>query len=305
MVVVYCHTPTRYYWSHAREYEDMMEFGLLNPLVKSVFRLVKWWMQRVDYAAAQRVDYFIANSRTTAERIQKYYNRESEVICPWVDIGWKKWSGGPGGRYCLNEDESKKTIEQSEEEWVWLPLETFGTFGYKSTEKGVWKKEYYLGMSRCIPYKRLDLLVDAFNDNDKNLILCTATDTVLYHELKAKSKPNIEWRFRVSNEEKNELMENARAFLFPPEEDFGLVPVEAMMMWTPVIAYGKWGATESVIDGETGIFFTPQNPEALNTAIEKFETLEWDREKIQKRGMEFSKEKFQEKISQFIESHAS
>jgi glycosyltransferase involved in cell wall biosynthesis len=100
-------------------------------------------------------------------------------------------------------------------------------------------------------------------------------------------------------------MENARAFLFPPEEDFGLVPVEAMMMWTPVIAYGKWGATESVIDGETGIFFTPQNPEALNTAIEKFETLEWDREKIQKRGMEFSKEKFQEKISQFIESHAS
>jgi glycosyltransferase involved in cell wall biosynthesis len=75
-------------------------------------------------------------------------------------------------------------------------------------------------MSRCIPYKRLDLLVDAFNENDKNLILCTATDTVLYHELKAKSKSNIEWRFRVSNEEKNELMENARAFLFPPEEDF-------------------------------------------------------------------------------------
>ncbi|MFZ2255306.1 MAG: glycosyltransferase [Patescibacteria group bacterium] len=88
---------------------------------------------------------------------------------------------------------------------------------------------YYLGMSRCIPYKRLDLLVDAFNDNGKNLILCTATDTALYHELKARSKPNIEWKFRVSNEEKESLMSNARAFLFPPEEDFGLVPVEAMI----------------------------------------------------------------------------
>ena len=78
-----------------------------------------------------------------------------------------------------------------------------------------------------------------FNKNGKKLILCTATDTPLFRELKAKSKPNIEWRFRISNEEKNELMANARAFLFPPEEDFGLVPIEAMMMGTPVIAYGK------------------------------------------------------------------
>ena len=92
-------------------------------------------------------------------------------------------------------------------------------------------------MSRCIPYKRLDLLVDAFNKNGKKLILCTATNTALYHVLKARSKPNIEWKFRVSNEEKNVLMTNTKAFLFPPEEDFGLVPVEAMMCGTPVIAY--------------------------------------------------------------------
>jgi glycosyltransferase involved in cell wall biosynthesis len=101
-----------------------------------------------------------------------------------------------------------------------------------------WKR-YYLGLGRCIPYKRFDLLVEAFNTNEKKLILCTATDTKLYHELKEKSKPNIEWKFRVSNEEKNELMANAQAFLFPPEEDFGLVPVEAMSQGTPVIAYGK------------------------------------------------------------------
>jgi glycosyltransferase involved in cell wall biosynthesis len=82
-------------------------------------------------------------------------------------------------------------------------------------------------------------LVDAFNENGKKLILCTATDTKLYRELKDKSKANIEWKFRVPNEEKIELMANAKAFLFPPEEDFGLVPVEAMMTGVPVIAYGK------------------------------------------------------------------
>lgn len=273
----YCHTPTRYYWSHAKEYEDMMEFGFLNPLVKWVFRLVKWWMQRVDYEAAQRVDYFIANSKTTADRIKKYYDRESKVIYPGVEASilssWRR------------KDLPQEHMEQ-------IPPNV------GMTKK---EKEYYLWMSRCIPYKRLDLLVDAFNTNGKNLILCTATDTALYHELKAKSKPNIEWRFRVSNEEKNDLMSGARAFLFPPEEDFGLVPVEAMMSWTPVIAYGVGWATESVIDGETGLFFTPQTPEALNQAIGKFETMEWDREKIRNRGMEFSKEKFQERIKIYIE----
>ncbi len=299
----YCHTPTRYYWSHTKEYEDMMEFGFWNPFVKSIFRLVKWWMQKVDYEAAQKVDYFIANSETTAERIKKYYHRNAEVIYPWVDIGWKQESGGSGGRHCLNDDENNEVVEQSEKEWVWLPLETFGTFGYKSTENGVREKEYYLGMSRCIPYKKLDLLVEAFNQNKKNLILCTNTDNLLYRELVGKSWANITWIFTPSLEEKTKLYREARAFLFPPEEDFGLVPVEAMMSGTPVIAYGKWGATESVIESETGIFFTPQTPEALNEAIEKFEKMEWNSEKIRTRGMEFSKKIFQEKIQYFIQSH--
>ncbi len=276
----YCHTPTRYYWSHAKEYEDMMEFGFWNPLVKSIFRLVKWWMQKVDYEAAQKVDYFIANSETTAARIKKYYDRESEVIYPGA-------TSSPA--LLLKEKGVPDTIAP-------LPLsEGEGTEGWGG---------YYFGMSRCIPYKKLDLLVEACNQNGKKLILCTATDTALYHALRAKSKPNIEWRFRVSNEEKNKLMANAKAFLFPPEEDFGLVPVEAMMMWTPVIAYGKWGWTESVIDGETGIFFSQQTPEILNKAIEKFENMEWDREKIRARGMEFSKKAFQEKIQNFIQKYA-
>jgi glycosyltransferase involved in cell wall biosynthesis len=238
----------------------MMEFGFWNPLVKSIFRLVKWWMQKVDYEAAQKVDFFIANSKTTAERIRKYYDRDAEIIYPGID-------------------ESQFQI---------------------SDVKG----DFYFGMGRCIPYKKFDLLVDAFNANGKKLILATNTDNLLYRELREKSGANIEWRFAPSITERNTLYVWAKAFLFPPEEDFGLVPVEAMISGTPVIAYGKWGGMESVIDGETGIFFTLQTPEALNSAIEKFETMKWDREKIRKRGIEFSKEKFQENIRNFVKRHA-
>lgn len=298
----YCHTPIRYYWSHAKEYEDMMEFGVLNPLVKWVFRRVKWWMQRVDYEGAQKVDYFIANSQTTADRIKKYYDRDSEVIYPGVEPSILSFSEGratvrshtPENEYCEARRHSSRVESVSGKS-----KEILASQGWQK------EKDYYFGMSRCIPYKKLDLLVEAFNTSGKNLILATNTDNLLYQELKAKSKPNITWIFNPPSSEKWALYAHAKAFLFPPEEDFGLVPVEAMMQWAPVIAYGKWGGTESVINWETGLFFTPQTPEALNETIEKFEKMEWNPEKIRARGMEFSKEKFQERIKNFIEKYVS
>jgi glycosyltransferase involved in cell wall biosynthesis len=234
----------------------MMEFGFFNPLARFVLDRLINWLRKLDYAAAERVDFFIANSENTKERIQKYYNRESKVIYPGVNI--------PD-----------------------MP-----------TEQPKW--DYYIGVWRCIPYKRFDLLVDAFNENGKKLILCTATDTPLFRELKEKSKPNIEWKYRVSNTEKDTLMAGAKAFLFPPEEDFGLVPIEAMAMGTPVIAYGKWGALETVIDGKNGTFFDSQTPESVNNAIEKFETMTFDPKVIRNHAEWFSKEVFQKHIIDYI-----
>ena len=271
----YCHTPTRYYWSHYEEYRNMMEFGIWNPIARFVLDHLISWLRRVDYAAAQRVDFFIANSRNTQERIAKYYNRESEVIYPGVEIMQNE-------KFKIQNYNS-----QNLESWI-LNLES----------------SYYLGLGRCIPYKRFDLLVDAFNESGRRLILCTATDTPLFRELRARSKPNIEWKYRVSNEEKDKLMKWAKAFLFPPLEDFGLVPIEAMAMGTPVIAYGEWGALETVVDGVTGVFFTPQTPGALNQAIDRYETIEWDRARIREHAEQFSKERFQENIRNYIDTHA-
>ena len=147
-------------------------------------------------------------------------------------------------------------------------------------------------------------MVDAFNQNRKKLILCTNTDNLLYHELQEKSKSNISWIFTPTKEKRNELCAQAKAFLFPPEEDFGLVPVEAMASGTPVIAYGVGGATETVIEGKTGFFFTPQTPVALNDTIEKFENTTLDQNKIIARGHEFSTENFDKKILESLQKYA-
>ncbi len=273
-----------------------MEFGIWNPIARFVLDRLISWLRRLDYAAAQRVDFFIANSRNTAQRILKYYHRESQVIYPGVEIPRHREdapSQSVGSTLGVWSDPGKqKGIPSSD--WI----------ASLARNDGNRETPYYLGLGRCIPYKRFDLLVDAFNENGRRLILCTATDTPLFRELRAKSKSNIEWRFRVSTEEKDVLMAGARAFLFPPLEDFGLVPIEAMAMGTPVIAYGEGGALETVVDGVTGVFFSPQTPDALTETIEKSEKMEWDRDQIREHAEKFSKEKFQKNIQEFIRNHA-
>jgi glycosyltransferase involved in cell wall biosynthesis len=255
--ICYCHTPTRYFWSHYHEYLQMMEFwGLLNFIwkyfaPKIIHKLRKW-----DFVAAQRPDYFIANSKNTSYRITKYYNRESEVIYPSIDIQ-----------------------------------------NFQFNEK---KDDYYLYVWRCIPYKKFDLIVDAFNKNGKKLILVTNTENKLYKELKSKSKSNIIWKLNISREETKELFSNTKAFLFPPEEDFWIVPIEAMACGTPVIAYHKWWALETVIEWKTWIFFNKQTSDSLNTAIKKFENINFNYKEIRKYAEKFDKKIFKEKILDFI-----
>lgn len=99
-------------------------------------------------------------------------------------------------------------------------------------------------------------------------------------------------------------MREARAFLFPPLEDFWLAPLEAMAVGTPVIAYGEWWALETVEDGVSGIFFDAQTPASLEEALKRFETTSFDSEMIRDHAEKFSKEKFQQYISQYIENHA-
>ena len=256
--ICYCHTPTRYFWSHYHEYLHMMEFWILNPIWKWLMPRIVHKLRQWDFVAAQRPDYFIANSKNTAKRISKYYDRESELIYPCID-----------------------------------------TEQFKFNEN---KEDFYLYVWRCIPYKKFDLIVDAFNKNWRKIILVTNTNNKLYRELKEKSKANIEWRLNISRDETIELFSKTKAFLFPPEEDFWIVPIEAMACWTPVITYSKWWALETVIDKKTWVYFDKQTTNSLNIAIEKFEEMSFDYKEIRNHAMKFDKEVFRKNILDFISS---
>jgi glycosyltransferase involved in cell wall biosynthesis len=256
--VCYCHSPTRYYWSHTHEYSRMLEFGILNPIARLFMPMILNRLRIWDRLAADRVDAFVANSRNSALRIAKYYRQNAEVITPGID--------------------SERFAIETE------------------------KEDFYLALGRMIPYKRFDLLVDAFNENGKPLKIATNTENALFKELFKKSKPNIEWILGPSNEEKIRLYQTAKAFVFPPEEDFGLVPIEAMLCGTPVIAYAKGGALETVKEGVSGLFFTESTKESLNSAIEQFENERWSAYEIRKYALKFDKKIFQERMVAHIES---
>ena len=259
LFICYCHTPTRYFWSHYHEYINMMEFWILNPIGKWFMPRLVHNLRKWDFLAAQRPDYFLANSKNTKNRIKKYYNREAEVVYPWID--------------------TEKFIFSSE------------------------KKDFYLYVWRCIPYKKFDLIVDAFNKNWKKIVIITNTDNKLFRNLKNISKENISWKLNISFEEIKKYYSEAKAFLFPPEEDFWLVPIEAMASWTPVIAFWKWWALETVVDSETWVFFSEQTVESLNKAIERFEKLSFDYDKIKKHSEKFDKKYFKQNILEFIEKN--
>ena len=167
------------------------------------------------------------------------------------------------------------------------------------------RDNFYLTASRMVPYKRLDLIVDTFNEMpDKKLV-------VIGHgpekeKIKNKAKQNIELIDYQPPEKLKEFMRRAKAFVFAAEEDFGIIVVEAMACGTPVIAWNYGGTAESVIDGETGIHFDEQNKESIKAAVNKFEKQidKFDPEIVRAHSLQFSRKVFEEKIKAFIDEKA-
>ena len=165
------------------------------------------------------------------------------------------------------------------------------------------KEDYYLALSRLVPYKRIDLIVDAFTEMpDKELVVIG--DGPEYEDLKARAGPNVTMLGYQPNEAVTHYMEHARAFVFAAEEDFGIVAVEAQACGTPVIAYGRGGATETVMPGVTGTFFQRQTSDHLQNAIRSFERIEpsLDAEVIRENAERFGHSVFRAAFSDLIQS---
>ncbi len=250
--ICYCHTPIRYVWDFYYTYR-----ANANPLVRAVMPSQMHKLRQWDKCAADRVDYFIANSRYIAQRIKKYYRRDSDVIYPCVHINQSPF---------------------------------------------VEKEDFYLVVGRFTWYKRIDLAVAACTKLGRRLVVIGTGDEE--SRLKAMAGPTVEFKGGgLSDEEVRGYYLRAKAFLFPGEEDFGITPVEAQSAGTPVLAFGRGGACETVEDGRTGLLFHAQTVESLAECIEKFEAegVACSKEEIRAHSLSFSEERFEEELRAYCE----
>ncbi|MDD2773175.1 MAG: glycosyltransferase [Elusimicrobiales bacterium] len=165
------------------------------------------------------------------------------------------------------------------------------------------KKDFYLAASRMVPYKKMDLIATAFSAMpDKKLVIIG--DGPDFKKVKAASGGNVQLLGRQPTPVLKDYLQRAKAFVFAAEEDFGILPVEAQACGTPVIAYGKGGALETVTEGETGVFFREQTAQSLQSAVAEFEknTAVFAPAACRKNAERFSKERFEREFREFTDS---
>ncbi len=163
------------------------------------------------------------------------------------------------------------------------------------------KENYFLTVSRLVPYKKIDLIVEAFSE--MGLPLKVVGDGPEKSRILKKAGPTVEFLGNLKDAEVAHLLEGARAFIFAALEDFGIAPVEALACGTPVIGFGAGGLAETVRDGLDGVYFMEQTVQSLKTAVEKFMSVEknFDFRVLRARAEEFSVEKFQREFIDFVE----
>jgi len=167
------------------------------------------------------------------------------------------------------------------------------------------QRSYYVTASRMVRYKKINLIVDAFANLPEHKLVVIG-DGPEYENIAARSTPNIEIIRYETNELLRHYLQHAKAFVFASNEDFGITPVEALACGTPVIAYGKGGILETVVENKTGMFYQHQGVKAIIDAIYKFEL---DSDSIlaadcELQASKFSVNSFRENISQFLKDHA-
>jgi glycosyltransferase involved in cell wall biosynthesis len=155
--------------------------------------------------------------------------------------------------------------------------------------------DYYLLVSALVPYKRIDLAIAAFNRNGlKMKIVGMGPD---HKKLKKEAHANIEFLGFLSPQDLLQAYQGARALLMPGEEDFGINALEAQACGVPVVAYGRGGATETILPQKTGLFFEALTPDSLQAALDKFQTIPFNKAAIRENALAYSRHLFKEKAS--------
>jgi glycosyltransferase involved in cell wall biosynthesis len=212
---------------------------------------------------------------------------------------WDYASAARVDRFIANSHHVAKRIQKHyrrSAEVIYPPVDT------KAFTPAKHHDDFYLVVGQLVGYKRTGLAVEAFNRMGKPLIVIGEGADL--EPLRAKAKPNVTLLGRQPFSVMQDHFARCKALIFPGEEDFGIVPVEAMASGRPVIAFRKGGALETVVDGTTGLFFDKQTPEAIIAAVEEFEQMQ-DRfsvEQIVEHAQKFGRARFQQNMKNFIES---
>jgi glycosyltransferase involved in cell wall biosynthesis len=160
-------------------------------------------------------------------------------------------------------------------------------------------RDYFLIVSALVPYKKIELAVDVFNRTGERLkIVGTGPDS---RKLRRRARPNVEFLGQVPAEGLRRLYQGALAFVQPGEEDFGIAAVEAQACGAPVIAYGRGGALETVIPGETGLLFADPSAAGLRAALDNFRTVKFNRSSLRSNAMRFSRPLFKQRLAAYLD----
>jgi glycosyltransferase involved in cell wall biosynthesis len=263
--ICYCHTPPRWLYG----YTTSVNFQKYWP-VRVYALIIGHFLRLYDFKQAQKVDYFIANSKEVQARIKKFYRRDATVIYPPVSL-----------------PDSGFKIQDSRKDYYFIVSRIVGAKGLGLAVDAALKSGFKLKIAGSP--------AGYYFEHDKLVKKAHSAGSGQAH--------GVEFLGQVSDEELVKLYKGAKGFLaLSQDEDFGITPVESMRCGTPVIAFNGGGYKETVIDGKTGVLFDDYSVGGLIEAIKKFESSKFNAKDCITQAEKFSKERFKREIQDFIKS---
>lgn len=290
--IVYYHAPARYMWDWTNEYKKDIKAQQWTKwyILNSLFLKLRQW----DFIASKRHDITLVNSKTTQERVWKYFRLKSEVLYPPIET--ERFSA-------IIEKKDKESIFWKITEWLFESQSSISWVSQSDFFKKLSEKNYYIILSALTEFKRIDIAIKNFPKKE-GMHLIVIWEGNERKNLEEICGENIVFVGAKFGDELVALVQNSLGLIFPGEEDFWIVPIEIMAAGKPVFALKKWGLTESVIAGKTWDFFEKPNGEDFSETFLKFheKNIWWtySKKNCKKQAQKFDEKIFEQRIDKIM-----
>lgn len=282
---------------------EQLDFEAYDLVISGHHSVIKGIVTRPD---ALHLCYCYSPMRYAWDLYHRYLNAAEvkgwqKPIIPWLMNYIRLWDASSANRVdvfvAISHHVQKRITKfyRRESTVIYPPVAT-----ERFTPNGQKDDGFYLMVGRLVGYKRHDLAVAAFNQNGRPLVIIG--DGPERTKLEPLAAANIKFLGRQPESVVQDHLQRCRGFIFPGEEDFGIAPVEAMAAGRPVVAFARGGATETVVEGRTGVFFREATAQSLNQALERLEATSWQSGVISEHARQFSQERFLQEFAQIVET---